>query len=92
MPTENTAPAIIDANDPTAVLVAWLGQTRTPEGAWPSDDREAFRAALVAHALTDSGMSLVDDRESPMSPDDDDYHQSLAAYADGLVIQERAYL
>ena len=62
------------------------------EGGWPNLDREAFTAALIEAALADSGMGLVDDREDPMSPDDDDYHSSLASYAEALIIQEKAYL
>jgi hypothetical protein len=69
-----------------ATLVAFLGSNAFPEGYWPNDDRNAFKAALAEYGL--AHLNLVDDRAEPLSADDNDFVNSLAAYLENLSVQD----
>ena len=86
----DAAQTILEVDDTDVILLAWCGQNSTPEGGWPNTDADAFEAALADHALAE--LDMIDDRDEPMGSGDDEYCNSLAAYMDALIIQERAYL
>lgn len=84
--TGSTTQILLETTPETARLVAYLGHNRAPEGYWPTDDHDAFKAALADYAL--SHINLIDDRADPLPAGDDEHHRSLHAYLYNLSIAD----